>query len=154
MSSPRTTAAAPPPALAPMIGVLLRLPHEVVVARMLEAVNAGGFDLTHAELGVFLYPGPDGRRPSDLARQCGTTRQAMNYVLGELEARGYVERRSERESAARRVRLTRRGRAVIAAMRACLAGVEREWSDFLGARRFEALRATLRDLARHLGKLD
>ena len=152
MSSPRATAAARPPA--PMIGVLLRLPHEVVVARMLEAVNARGFDLTHAELGVFLYPGPDGRRPSDLARQCGTTRQAMNYVLGELEARGYVERRTERESAARRVRLTRRGRAVIAAMRACLAAIEREWSDFLGARRFQALRATLRDLSRHLGKLD
>jgi DNA-binding MarR family transcriptional regulator len=77
----------------------------------------------------------------------------MNYVLGELEARGYVERRSERESAVRRVRLTRRGRAVIAAMRACLAAIEREWSDLLGARRFQALRATLRDLSLHLGRL-
>lgn len=154
MSSTRKPKNAPPSAITPMIGVLLRLPHEVVVARMLDAVNAGGFDLTHAELGVFLYPGPDGRRPSDLARQCGTTRQAMNYVLGELEARGYVERRSESGSAARRVRLTRRGRALIAAMRACLAGIEREWSDFLGPRRFEALRTTLSDLARHLGKLD
>jgi hypothetical protein len=39
-------------------------------------------------------------------------------------------------------------------MRRCLAGIEREWSELLGARRFEALRATLRDLARLLGKLD
>ncbi len=152
MSSPRPTAAPRPPAL--MIGALLRLPHEVVVARMLAAVNASGFDLSHTELGVFLYPGPEGRRPSDLARQCGTTRQAMNYVLAQLEDRGYLERRAGRDSASRRVRLTRRGRALLPVIRACVAEIEREWSDILSARRFEALRATLRDLSRHLGRLD
>ena len=60
-------------AVTPMIGSLLRLPHEVVVARMLAALNSNGFNITTTELGVFLYPGPDGRRPIDLARKCNMT---------------------------------------------------------------------------------
>jgi len=42
------------PAITPMIGSLLRLPHEVIVARMLAALNAKGFDISATELGVFL----------------------------------------------------------------------------------------------------
>src|SRR5512136_1264947 len=78
--------------ITPMIGSLLRLPHEAVVARLLAALHSNGFDVTVTELGVFLYPGPEGRRPIDLARQCNMTRQAMNYVLTGLESRGYILR--------------------------------------------------------------
>ena len=79
-------------AVTPLIGALLRLPHEVVVARILDTINTNGFDITQTELAVFLYPGPEGRRPIDLARQCNMTRQAMNYVLAGLENRGYILR--------------------------------------------------------------
>ena len=79
-------------AVTPLIGALLRLPHEVVLVRMLETINANGFDITQTELAVFLYPGPEGRRPIDIARQCNMTRQAMNYVLAGLENRGYILR--------------------------------------------------------------
>src|SRR5947207_5354310 len=96
-------------AVTPMIGSLLRLPHEVVVARILAALNTHGFDITTTELGVLLYPGPDGRRPIDLARQCNMTRQAMNYVLAGLERRGYIQRHAGPGSTARVVRLTERG---------------------------------------------
>ena len=137
-----------------MIGVLLRLPHEVVVARMLAALNDGGFDLSASELGVFLYPGPDGRRPIDLARQCNVSRQAMNYVLAGLERRGYVERRARRGAAARMVRLTGRGRTMIPVIRHCVAAIEREWAAHLGSRRFAVLRETLDNLSHWLGKLD
>jgi len=142
---------APPP---PMIGALLRLPHEAVVARMQAALDAHGFDLTPTELGVFLYPGPDGRRPVDLARQCNMSRQAMNYVLAGLEARGYVERRDGNGSGSRVVRITERGRKAGAQLRRTVVDVEREWAGHLGAARFAALRLTLRDLAAWLGKLD
>ncbi len=141
-------------AVTPMIGSLLRLPHEAVVARMLAALNNGGFDVTLTELGVFLFPGPDGRRPIDLARQCNMTRQAMNYVLAGLERRGYIERRAGPGSAARAVRMTARGREMIAQIRSSVAGIEQEWIAHLGARRFAELRETLHDLARWLGKLD
>ena len=140
------------PALAPLIGSLLRLPHEVVEARMLGDLHEHGFRLTLTELRVFLYPGPDGRRPADLARQCNMTRQAMNYVLAGLEERGYLARRTE--SASRVVRTTDAGRKLMARLRACVAGIEREWAAHLGKQRFEALRATLHELARWLGKLD
>jgi DNA-binding MarR family transcriptional regulator len=37
------------------------------------------------------------------------TKQAMNYLLGQLEARGYIERRAEKGSSRRLVFLTNRG---------------------------------------------
>ena len=154
MSNPRKPTKAVPPAITPMIGALLRLPHEVVVARMLSALNTNGFDLTLTELGVFLYPGPDGRRPIDLARQCNATRQTMNYVLTSLEQRGYIERRTESGSAARLIRMTRRGWELVALIRSTLGEIEKDWSKHLGAERFKALREMLRDLAQWLGKLD
>ncbi len=141
------------PALTPKIGVLLRLPHEVVTARMLSVLTDKGFDITPTELGVFLYPGPDGRRPIDLARQCHMTRQAMNYVLAGLERRGYIERQAGPSTAARVVCLTARGREMVEPIRSCVAAIELEWAAHLGAQRFKALRDTLHDLALWLGKL-
>ncbi len=138
---------------APMIGSLLRLPHEVVTARILSAIASRGFDITPTELGVFLYPGPEGRRPADLARQCRMTRQAMNYVLSGLERRGYLERHAGPSGTARIVRLTARGREMLAPIRSCVSEVEGEWAAHLGAQRFEVLRDTLHDLALWLGKL-
>jgi len=154
MSNDRSIARRRPrSALTPKIGVLLRLPHEVVTARMLSTLTDKGFDITPTELGVFLYPGPDGRRPIDLARQCHMTRQAMNYVLAGLERRGYIERQAGSDAAARVVCLTARGQEMIEPIRSCVAEVEREWAAHLGAERFKSLRDTLYDLALWLGKL-
>ena len=139
--------------ITPMIGSLLRLPHEVIMARMLAALRGSGFDLTPTELGVFLNPGPDGRRPIDLARQCNMTRQAMNYVLAALEHRGYIKRNTETDAATRVVRLTARGWEIVAQIRACVASIEREWALHFGAQRFKAFSETLRELATWLGKL-
>ena len=128
-----------------MIGSLLRLPHEVVVARMLAALNDDAFPITLTELGVFPYPGPEGRRPIDLARQCNMTRQAMNYVLASLERRGYIERHAGAHSAARVVRMTDRGWEMRAHLRSGVATIEQEWAAYPGAKRFRALRETLQD---------
>ena len=141
------------PALTPKIGVLLRLPHEVVTTRMLSVLTDKGYDITPTELGVFLYPGPDGRRPIDLARQCHMTRQNMNYVLAGLERRGYIERQDGPGTAARVVYLTARGRDLIEPIRACVSEIEQEWAAHLGKERFKALRDALYDLALWLGKL-
>ncbi|PJI53549.1 hypothetical protein CTI14_27005 [Methylobacterium radiotolerans] len=104
-----------------MIGSLLRLPREHVVARMLTTVNAQGFDVSLTELGVFMYPGPHGRRPIELARQCNVSRQAMNYVLAELERRGYLLRRPGAASNSTELQLTARGQEMYALMRTCVA---------------------------------
>ena len=141
-------------AATPLIGALLRLPHEVVVVRMLATINTNGFDITHTELAVFLYPGPEGRRPIDLARQCNMTRQAMNYVLAGLENRGYILRQDGPSAAARVVSMTDRGWALIAQIRKCVTEIEKEWAAHLGAQRFMALRETLHDLTLWLGRLN
>lgn len=141
-------------AATPLIGALLRLPHEAVLVRMLATVNANGFDITSTELAVFLYPGPEGRRPVDLARQCNMTRQAMNYVLAGLENRDYILRQDGESATARVVRLTDKGRALIAQIRKCVNEIEKEWAAHLGTQRFMALRKTLHDLTLWLGKID
>ena len=154
MSSPRRTLPpVPRQAITPLIGSLLRLPREVIVSRMLTAVNSRGFDITATELSVFMYPGPDERRPADLARQCNMSRQAMNYVLAGLQRRGFIERHSGANAAARVVRLTAKGWQVADSMRRCVSEIEREWSAYLGERRFKALSETLRELSQWLGKL-
>ena len=139
--------------ITPLIGSLLRLPHEVVVARIFEVLNTHGFDITLTELSVFMYPGPEGRRPVDLARQCDMTRQAMNYVLTGLEGRGYIERQAGTGSVEKVVHLTDKGWEVIARIRNCVAEIEQQWAAHLGAQRFKALSDTLRDLSQWLGKL-
>lgn len=142
-----------PPQITPLIGSLLRLPHEVVVTHMFETLNAHNFDITPTELNIFMYPGPDGRRPIDLARQCNMTRQAMNYVLTGLESRGYIERQAGTSTAERAVRLTDRGWEVIDQIRRSVVEIEQQWIAYLGAQRFKALSETLRDLSMWLGKL-
>lgn len=122
------------------------------MARMLAALDSHGFDISATELGVFLYPGPEGRRPADLARQCNMTRQAMNYVLTGLERRGYIERQAG-AGATTLVRMTDKGWAMVEPIRRCVAEIEQEWTAHLGAQRFKALRQTLLDLALQLGKL-
>ena len=151
--SGRKQAAEAPRAVTPMIGALLRLPHEAVMARMRVALAREGLDITPTELGVFLFPGADGRRPIDLARQCAMTRQAMNYVLTGLEQRGYIERHDAGAANSRLVRVTERGLGVQRLIRDEVTEIEREWAAHLGARRFEALRGTLRELAIWLGTL-
>jgi hypothetical protein len=49
--------------------------------------------------------------------------------------------------------MTDRGWAMVAPIRDCVAAIEQEWTAHLGARRFKALRETLRDLSQWLGKL-
>ena len=140
-------------AITPLIGSLLRLPREVIVARMFEELNAHGFDITPTELELFMYPGPDGRRPADLARQCNMTRQAINYVLSGLERRGYIERHAGTSGTARLVRLTERGWEVVAQMRRCVIAIEQQWTKYLGVRRFRVLSETLQELSQWLGRL-
>ena len=79
----------------PLIGALLRMPFEAVLERMLAGLHEDGFtDLNAAHLPLLRYPGPENRRPSDLAGELRTTKQAMNYLLGELERRGYLTRQT------------------------------------------------------------
>jgi DNA-binding MarR family transcriptional regulator len=78
------------------------------------------------------------------------TKQALNYLLGQMEELGYLERvQDEADQRVKRIRLTTRGRAAGAAMREIVAEVEAEWSQKLGSRRFAELRDLLERLSAH-----
>src|SRR5881394_4382153 len=93
-SSPFTNAArAEQPFGPPLIGALLRMPWEAVQRHMLERLHERGFDdFDAAYLNVFQYPGPQGARPSELAARLRMTKQAVSYLLGELERLDYLTR--------------------------------------------------------------
>ena len=132
----------------PLIGALLRMPWEAVQRRMLEQLHGHGFDdLDAAHLNVFQYPGPQGARPSDLAARLRISKQALSYLLGELERLGYVERRPDPEDGrSKRVALTPRGVAAIGVIREAVAEMESIWARQLGRKRFAQLRNLLIEL--------
>jgi DNA-binding MarR family transcriptional regulator len=131
-----------------MIGALLRTPWEAVQRRMLQRLHDDGFaDLDFAHLNVFQYPGPQGTRPSELAARLGMTKQALNYLLGELERLGYIERRPDPDDLrSKRVALTPRGTSAISVIREAVGEMETTWAKQLGAKRFAQLRKLLLDL--------
>ena len=116
--------------------------------RILRALHESGFDDIKAQhLGVILWPGPDGMRPSDLAARMRVTKQALNYLLGDLEGLGYLERGPDpNDRRARRIALTDRGRSLIPVIRDAVIEAEREWAAELGAERFAQLRDLLVEL--------
>ena len=133
---------------APMIGALLRMPWERVIRRMLERLHEQGFDdLDMAHVNLFLYPGPKGARPSELAAQRGMSKQAANYLLGQLEALGYLERRPDGgDRRSKRIALTDRGQRAAYTIRDAVRDVEREWEAQLGQDRFAQLKTLLLEL--------
>src|SRR3954452_13724376 len=77
----------------PLIGALLRMPLDHVRRHMLAGLHARGFDdIEPAHLSILQYPGPQGTRPSELAARLRMSKQAVNYLLGQLERLGYLER--------------------------------------------------------------
>src|SRR3954469_12035376 len=132
----------------PLIGALLRMPWERVLERLLEGLRERGFtDLGAAHLTALQWPGPDDLRPSELAARSRMSKQALNYLLGQLERLGYLQRRDDpRDQRFKRIVLTGRGRRAAQAMRDIVRNVEREWEHELGTQRFAQLRLLLTDL--------
>src|SRR5215471_5360757 len=132
----------------PLIGALLRIPWEAVRRRMIERLHERGFDdLEMPHLNLFLFPGPQGSKPSELAARMRASKQSVNHLLGQLERLGYLERRDDPDDLrSRRIHLTARGRAAGLAMREAVTEVERDWERRLGSKRMEQLRELLREL--------
>jgi DNA-binding MarR family transcriptional regulator len=132
----------------PLIGALLRAPWEAVRRRMLERLHERGFDdLDAAHVNVFLYPGPHGTRPSELAARLRISKQALNYLLGDLERSGYLERHPDpHDTRSKRISHTPRGVLVAQPMRAAVSEIEHDWEQQLGAKRFAQLHQLLSEL--------
>jgi DNA-binding MarR family transcriptional regulator len=101
---------------------------------------------------VLRWPSPSGQRPVELAEQAGMTRQAMNYLLGQLEELGYLERRVDPDDPrSRRVYLTRRGTSTITVIRDAVAELERDWETRMGTADWQQLKQLLLQLNEVVG---
>lgn len=139
-----STRGSEPPA-EPLIGALLRMAHETAERVVLEAAHAAGYEEPRpAHFRLLRFPGVDGARPTELAGRLGATKQAVNPLLNDLERWGYVERQPQPgDERGRVVRLTPRGRGLMAVVRGAHASLETEWAERVGTRRFETLRFVL-----------
>jgi len=128
-----------------LIGALLRVPAQAIQRRIINELNAAGFEeLRVPHMPVLQFPGPDGARPGMLAERAGMSKQAMNQLLRSLEDLGYLVRSDAPDTGrARIVRLTKRGRAVYAKVHDILRDIEREWSAELGPKHFTQLKDLL-----------
>ncbi len=132
----------------PLIGALLRMPWEALRRRMLEGLHERGFsDLNAAHLVILQYPGPSGLRPSELAERTRMSKQAVNYLLGQMERLAYITRQEQAGSSRfKRIELTDRGVEAVRVKRGIVLEVEKEWELALGAERFALLRELLVEL--------
>ncbi len=75
------------------------------------------------------------------------TKQALNYLLGELERLGYLERRPDPDDLrSKRVALTPRAVSAIGVIRESVEEMEAAWAEQLGPKRFAELRSLLLEL--------
>jgi DNA-binding MarR family transcriptional regulator len=131
----------------PLIGAQLRYALTYVERRIGEAIIAAGYkDVAPAHFKVLRFPPPENERPVDLAERAGMTRQAMNYLLAQLEDSGYLQRTAADGAASRRVTLTEKGWAVAQIQRATVRLIEQEWEARIGSERFCAFYEVLKAL--------
>ena len=128
-----------------LIGALLRVPAQAIQRRIINELNAAGFEeLRVPHMAVLQFPGPDGVRPGTLAERTGMSKQAINQLLRSLEGLGYIVRSDAAdEGRARIIRLTKRGRAAYSRIHQILRDIEREWSCELGPKPFAQLKKLL-----------
>jgi DNA-binding MarR family transcriptional regulator len=75
------------------------------------------------------------------------TRQATNYLIAQLEAAGYLERRAPRGSSRRLVHLTKRGWQLAETMFGIMRGLQAQWAKEVGQERFDHFLEVLRMLS-------
>ena len=131
----------------PLIGARLRYLLGAVERRVARALADAGFtDLQLVHFKVLRFPPPENERPIDLAQRAGMSKQAMNYLLAQLEELGYIQRLAT-DAATRRISLTEKGWKVAQIQRATVRAIEREWSARIGAKRFATFYSVLTELA-------
>jgi DNA-binding MarR family transcriptional regulator len=129
------------------LGLLLFIPYRFMESAVLEALRAHGHDLGLSQARVFQRIAPEGSRLSDLARASQLSKQTVGSIVDQLQRAGYVERAPDPQDArARLVRITAKGREIVALSEPAVREVEAAWQTHLGPVRTRQLRAALVEL--------
>jgi len=134
-------------------GIVLGLAWQSFTDALRADLSARGFDDLGSAYGyVFRALAAEALHQNELARRLGMTAQGASKIVGEMVARGYVERAPDPDDGrAHRLRLGERGRAALAAARRFHAGYERRLRAELGERRVDELRRALEVMAGEAG---
>lgn len=116
-------------------------------------LRASGFgDLRQSHYDLFRFPGPQARTPSEIASHVGLSKQALNPLLNEMEAMGYLKRvMNPRDARSRTVTLTRKGLRLVAAIKNALDELEQAVEAEIGSEPYGIMldaAARVRDVAR------
>lgn len=122
----------------------------VVETQLLAGLAEAGFgDIRPTHFRVFENLPPGGARLTELARRAQATKQAMGYLVDELERRGYVERVPDPgDGRASIIRRTERGQAADHVVFTILLREDAEWRHRLGDERYREILSALSDLSR------
>lgn len=135
---------------------LLRTAYNLLSQTVLQQVIGTGFRDLRPAHGNAMEPIAieDGLRMTDLAKRAGIAPQSMGELVDDLVSRGYLERREDPEDRrAKRIHLTPKGQANVAASRDAVAQVEGDLEELLGKRPYQQLRRTLEKVIRYGGHL-
>ncbi len=127
---------------------MLRVTHHWVLEQVYTRVVDAGFeDLGRFHVGMFRYPTADGLRPTELAERMQITKQSVNTLIGDMEARGYLTRVPDpADGRGRIIRLTPKGHQLEKVIYDAATSAESAIAELVGAKRFEQLRQTLQDI--------
>lgn len=136
------------------LSMLIGIAARVIADAVDVGLAAGGFgDLRRSHGLVFEMIDPEGSRITDMARRARITKQGMGQLVTELEELGYLERCPDpTDRRAKRVVMTAKGRAAVAAGLSALEDLEARWVGHIGEGRARELRAALEDICAAFGR--
>lgn len=120
----------------PPFGALVQQAYRAADAAITEGVRRRGFEVSTTHSSVLANIDIEsGTRATTLAARAGVTKQAIGEVVRELEARGYVRRVSDpSDGRAKLIKLTAKGRDLIAAAYEVIGEIESTLVSEIGER--------------------
>jgi DNA-binding MarR family transcriptional regulator len=129
---------------------LLRRPYEALLMKMHAELAAAGYADSYPSWGtnIFHYLRGGGLRLTELAKRTHTTKQALRYIINQLEAAGYVERVPDpTDGRAKIIRLTERGWEGRRVADEIIASLEHECLRQLGEERMKQFKDLMKDVS-------
>jgi DNA-binding MarR family transcriptional regulator len=132
----------------PQVGALLRRAWEGLQAELFPALVEAGFDdLRPVHTPLLRRILGEGLRPTELADRLGLSKQTVNGLLREFEAKGYlVLERDSADGRAKRIALTDRGWDLVETGSRLSAEVGGRWAERVGKERYAEFETVLREI--------
>jgi DNA-binding MarR family transcriptional regulator len=124
-----------------LMGLLFRHVHDVFASE-----DWGGLRQSHFR--VVAWVPPEGISVTELAERVGMTKQGVGQFVTHLVGTGHLSEGADPgDRRVRLVRRTRKGRALLAAVRDRNLRIEADWAEHVGESRYREFRTVLEEIA-------